>query len=112
MERERQEHKLAPIEDGPYKLVSTTPTTIIILVNGRVERVFFDRVFSVPSPSGKIRKEGRKREGPIGEERPIEEQSRATNTMEPTQVVLQEYVVQRIFHHQKEREGPKLRIQW
>lgn len=103
---------MAGISDGLYKIVSTNPTTTVMLANGRVERVYFYKVISTLRLSEKIRNKVMKREGAIREEHPTDEQAKGRNPVENTLHIPQEYVVQRIVDHDEARKGIKYRIRW
>lgn len=84
-----QKNKLGAKADVPYKVVTATPTTIVIFANDCVDRVSCDRAVQDTSASGTIRKEVMQREGPILKLQPLNDNTRATTSMYPLEVTPQ-----------------------
>ena len=49
-DKENKKHKLAPIADGPYRVVSLTPDTVVLRIGEEDERVSRDRIVEAPQP--------------------------------------------------------------
>ena len=49
IQRTQTRHKLAPVADGPFRVLDVNKDTVVVDIDGEVERISRDRVSLVPS---------------------------------------------------------------